>query len=323
MRVSKYWEEKTDLVKDKFKGLEKSDEVVARKVIICTVMKIPENDLGFYISKEIGIRKFVLEDTSAIDSTKIENVMNKVYEILEEYFYKNDYCKLCEIGEMDDEEVSKEMVCSKITELVDDNVYPYLEEKKKRTVDLLEKIYFYPIDLLNEYIEARAGSDVYYTILMEQWKTANEMAANISTQRNNMNNFYMSLMSILIGGILFSDQLLSTNDMAKTVLFITIAAMGVICCNIWVAQIDNYGKLNGAKYDIINELERSLPANVLLCEYNKTENNARRGRRKINFSKQEKSIAKLFKYVMIIVPLIMLIGTWWDKIWTILQAFMK
>ena len=183
----------------------------------------------------------------------------------------------------------------------------------------MEKIYFEPVELFNEYVEESAGSETYYTILMEQWKTANEMAANISAQRNNMNNFYMSLMSILVGGVLFSNQVLDTNILIRSVLYGAILIIGTVCCNKWIAQIDNYGKLNGEKYNVINALERKLPANVMLYEYIHTEKTARKSNEKISFSKQEKDIAKLFRFVLISVSALMLVSAWGEHIWLIIQ----
>ena len=169
--------------------------------------------------------------------------------------------------------------------------------------------------LFNENIKKEAGTEVYYTIMMEQWKTANEMAANISEQRNSMNNFYISLISVLVGGILFSDQLLSSNIIAKTVLCITIGVIGFICCQKWISQIENYKQLNGAKYEIINELEKNLSANVISYEYLITEKNEKTEKRKTSFSDQEKSIAKLFRAVILIVPLIIIISSWAMWLW--------
>lgn len=323
MYITKYWEKKAELVQGAFKECNRKEELTIRKMIICAIMKIHERDIKYYLQNDIGFKKFALNDTSAIDETIMDDMIDKVQEVIKCYFYKRDYCLLCGIEDLPQEDVDKKQVCDKIMEMVKDDVYHTLNQERKQMVDILERVYFDPINLLNEHIKISAGSEVYYTILMEQWKTANEMAANISAQRNNMNNFYMSLMSILIGGILFSDQLLSTNDVAKTILFITISIMGVVCCNIWISQIENYGRLNGAKYDIINELERSLPANVMLCEYNRTENNARRTKRKINFSKQEKSIANLFRCMVVAVPILMLVGTWGDEIWNFIQNLIK
>ena len=42
-------------------------------------------------------------------------------------------------------------------------------------------------------------------------------------------------------------------------------------------------------------------------------------RGKKNFFKQEIGVARLFQIFVIIVPVIMLIGTWWKEIWMVMQ----
>lgn len=130
------------------------------------------------------------------------------------------------------------------------------------------------------------------------------------------------MMSILIGGILFSDQLLGVNQLIRTLMYIVIMFMGVKCCDKWFSQIENFKKMNGAKYEVINELERSLPANVLLYEYIQTEKNARKNKVVINFSKKEEEIVTIFKRAIIGVTTIMIVSTWWETIlelWKIMQ----
>ncbi len=182
--------------------------------------------------------------------------------------------------------------------------------------------------LINESVKELAGDQTYYTNLMEQWKTANEMAANISAQRNNMNNFYMSLISVLIGGVLFSDKFLANSDQIvnvsrramiennifKTLLFIGIGVVGYFVCRSWIKQIGKYARLNKVKYDVINKMEEHLPANVLSAEYKllkkEKEKEKRKGNRKGNLSDIEQGIAKLFRALVIIVPILMIVGTW-------------
>lgn len=319
MRIEEYWIEKNHLIEKEFDGWNKGDEIDVRKYILMTILSIPENGLPYYLNRERTYASFALDSLTCInhDALSKEYIINKANEIISKFFYKNDYIYLCKLihDSVEKEVYTKNDVCEGIKKAILKDTYEKISKEEQKKVLLLEKIYFEPIELFNEYIKDESGRKVFYTILMEQWKTANEMAANISSQRNNMNNFYISLMSILIGGIMFSDQLLNSNVLAKTVLFITIAITGFICCQKWIAQIVNYGKLNSAKYDVINELERQLPANVMLSEYERTEKNARKEKNKINFSEQEKGIAKLFRIIVIVVPLIMLIGTWWEIIW--------
>ena len=322
MNLAEYWKEKTNLVNEAFSGWSKKEEIQIRKLIVAKVMDIPENHISYYLERDDWFLDFTLNDNTAINHSFAEerNIKEKVQSVIEVYFYNKDYKELCRIkgNETHEEPISKKMICDCIKELVEQKVYATLSKNDKELVDTFEKIYFEPFELFNEYIKEAAGAEAYYTLLVEQWKTANEMAANISEQRNNMNNFYMSLMSILIGGILVSSPFTDSNIIVKTILYAAIWVIGTVCCQKWIAQIENYGKLNAAKYDLINKLERNLPANVLLCEYMKTEQNARRNQNKINFSQQEKEIAQLFRVIVILVPLTMLISTWVEYLWKII-----
>lgn len=327
MNIIEYWKEKTVVLENAFEKWERSDELQLRKLLVASVMEIPQEQISFYLKRDVWLLKFALGDDSPImrSFAQEESTINKVNQVLEDKFYKPDYEVLCKMKGYQNtlDTVTKKNVCDMIRELVEQDVYEKLDGEYRGRLDLYEKIYFEPIELFNEYVEENAGSEAYYTMLTEQWKTANEMAANISEQRNNMNNFYMSLMSVLIGGILLSDQMPDANIMSKTVLYVAMLVIGVVCCQKWISQIDNYGRLNAAKYDVINELERKLPANVLLCEYKRTEKNARKSKNKISFSQQEKDIAKLFRYVVIIVPMLMLCGTWGEIIWELIQSVLS
>ena len=333
MHIADYWKNKTDsLAENKgiFKEWQIDDQIIIRKMIIMKIMNIPTDGLTYYLRRDSWLSDFSLNNSESVDPDKYveRSLLEKRDIIVENFFYKKDYERLAgflknSTKDSDKDLGSKKDVCDVIKELLKPDIYSRLTPKQQDEVGLFESVYFCPIELLNGYIEEKSGAEVYYTILMEQWKTANEMAANISEQRNNMNNFYVSLMSILIGGILFSDQLLSTNLVAKTVLFFTIALTGFLCCSKWVAQIDNYRKLNAAKFAVINELERHLPANVMLCEWLRTEETARKINRKVNFSEQEKSVARLFQAVVIVVPTIMLVGTWWEHIWKLIQKLLN
>lgn len=321
MNIAAYWKEKTNLLEDEFEGWQRKEEIQIRKLVISRVMDIPENYITYYLKRDVWLLRFALGDDAEVDHSFAEenSTKEKVKSIIEEYFHKRDYEELCRIkgDKSTGNYISKKMVCDCIKGLVEQNVYSNLSNDEKALLDTYEKIYFEPVELFNEYVKEEADSEVYYSVLVEQWKTANEMAANISAQRNNMNSFYMSLMSVLVGGILFSDSLSNTNIAVKSVLYAVIWVIGTVCCQKWIAQIDNYGRLNAAKYDVINQLERNLPANVFLCEYMRTEENARRSKNKINFSQQEKEIAKLFRIVVMLVPIIMILSMWVEYLWKI------
>ncbi len=110
------------------------------------------------------------------------------------------------------------------------------------------------------------ANEAYYTILMEQWKTASEQTNHIADQRNNINNFYMSLMSLLIGGILLSDKFLPADPIPRTATLVLITILGVLCCCNWKHQVETCKKINKQKFQIIGRLERELPARVISFE---------------------------------------------------------
>lgn len=316
MMVEAYWKEKTELLENAFEGWQRKEEIQIRKLVIASMMNIPQQHLAYYLKRDKWLFRFALEDSADIDRSYVveKSTKEKVNSLLEEYFYKKDFQTLHEISGEDCKMVviGRKEVCAYIKELVNRKNYDEISPNNQKRLDMYEKIYFDSLELMNGYLEDVVGSDTYYSILADQWKTANEMAANISAQRNNMNNFFMSLMSILIGGILFSNQLVDMDIVTQTTLYLVILIIGTVCCQKWIAQIKNYGRLNGAKYDVINELERNLPANVMLYEYMRTEQNSRRNQVKINFSKQEIEIAKLFRFVVIALPVFLLISIWVD-----------
>ena len=314
--LAAYWKEKTQTLDNAFEGWQRKEEIQIRKLIIANMMNIPEQHISYYLKRDIWLLKFALGDDTDVDHAFAleESTKDKVNAILKKYFYQKDFEALCQIGgeECPKEIAGRKEVCENIKKLVNQDSYNELSGSEQTRLNMYEKIYFDALELLNGYVAEMTGEETYCNILVEQWKTANEMAANISAQRNNMNNFFMSLMSILIGGILFSNQLVEMDIVSQTILYLVILVIGAVCCQKWIAQIKNYGRLNGAKYDVINELERHLPANVMLYEYMRTEQNSRRNKVKINFSKQEIEIAKLFRFVVITVPIFLLISTWVD-----------
>lgn len=319
MNLSEYWKEKeTELGKNKclLEKTDKKKQEIIRKMIIVQIMQIPIDDLEYYLKRDEWLRDFAGDDTGITKELIYDNEINeKTGEIIEIVFYKPDLEMIRGILKKSQNSAGEKNYKQKICALIKDAVFPEnfdkLQGEERETVLTLEKVYIEPIELINGYIKEKTDPKFYSSLLMEQWKTANEMAANISTQRNNMNNFYMSLMSILVGGVLLGDGVLKTNPdkISQSILYIFICCIGTVCCNKWIKQINSYKELNATKFEIINELERFLPANVMLCEWVRVEKKSSRKKRVV-FSDQEISIARTFRVVMIIVPAVMLVKIW-------------
>ena len=99
--------------------------------------------------------------------------------------------------------------------------------------------------------------DEYKNHILEQWKTAVDMSNAISDRRTNVNNIFLSINSILLALITFQFEKKSMGY----------ALIGCMICGIWIINLKNFKQLNSAKFKVINELEKKLPANVFDYEW--------------------------------------------------------
>lgn len=328
-----YWDNKAKLFKEN-NLLNKT----VRKLIVCELLKIPPKYISYYLDRDNTFDEFVINDKSPVGD--IDFLTNEYTDMVEaglQLVYQDDYNQLLKIRQhytilsMSGSRrnlTTKKDVCDLIEKMISTKKYQRISKDDKKVVDMYEKLYFLPVELFNPYIPIRyEGEDKeYYEHLIFQWQTANEMAANISQQRSNMNNFYTSLMTLLIAGVLFSDGYINSLGLiVKIPLYVFISIIGALLCTLWRNQITNYSRLNSYKYMIINQMERALPVNVMYYEYLISENTARKKQRKTNFSIQEKWITIIFEIFVCFVPLILLIGSCKGTgIWTwIKQLFMK
>lgn len=100
------------------------------------------------------------------------------------------------------------------------------------------------------------GGD-YDAAVVEQWKTCVETANSITEKRNVANGIFITVNTALFAVITFSLDYRN----------ILLAAVGIIICVLWIQLLDNYKRLNEAKYDIINEIEAMLPLSPFKAEW--------------------------------------------------------
>ena len=111
---------------------------------------------------------------------------------------------------------------------------------------------------LNSVSKEKYGAG-YSTAILEQWKTYTETANKITENRNSANNFFIAINVALAAAISFSQ------DYKNTIL----SVIGIIICIVWLCIIQNYKKLNTVKFQIINEIENSLPLSPFNYEWKK------------------------------------------------------
>ena len=95
--------------------------------------------------------------------------------------------------------------------------------------------------------------------LLSQWKTCVDMANSVSQRRDTMNNLFVTLNTAIVAAVAFVWEIKS----------LLLLLAGIAVCILWLLFIRNYKKLNEAKFQIIDELERSLPYKPYTVEWDK------------------------------------------------------
>ncbi len=132
--------------------------------------------------------------------------------------------------------------------------------------------------------------------LLEQYKIYIEMMDRVTARRGNTNQFYLSLLSALLGILtLFADS--KKNLAYPETLFLLLSLLGLILCISWWINIHSYKQLNYLKFKVIYEMEEKLPFPCYKREWEIESNENSKYRR---LSKIEKFIPVLFGAVYII-----------------------
>lgn len=112
--------------------------------------------------------------------------------------------------------------------------------------------------VLNDKDEYSNNKQLYQAHILEQYKIYVEMADRISARRNLANVFFLSLHTTIIGVLGFAIEKV---ELISPKLLITIPTVSIlVLCYVWWRLIKSYRQLNTAKYQVIGELEKKLPA---------------------------------------------------------------
>lgn len=91
---------------------------------------------------------------------------------------------------------------------------------------------------------------------LEIYKMAAEMAERVSARRMMANGFFLTLNTTLASVIAFMYDKLADD---KRAMLIFMSAMGFVIAITWFFSIRSYKRLNRAKFQVINEMEKDLP----------------------------------------------------------------
>lgn len=117
-------------------------------------------------------------------------------------------------------------------------------------------------------------------ILLAQWQTCVEMANYVSQRRDMMNNIFETLNLAIMAAVSLVWSFKS--------LFLLVE--GLVVCVIWLFFIQNFKLLNSAKFQVINNLEESLPSAPFSDEWKMLKSN----KKYMDGTKLEKSLPITF-----------------------------
>ena len=108
-------------------------------------------------------------------------------------------------------------------------------------------------------------------VLLEQYKIYVETSSKVSDRRGAANTFLMSVNTALVTvyGLIGGKEASLTGDEGSWKWLLPLA--GVATCLAWFALIRSYRALNKAKFVVIDELERLLPARLFDKEWRQLE----------------------------------------------------
>jgi hypothetical protein len=97
----------------------------------------------------------------------------------------------------------------------------------------------------------------YYSHYFEQYKMYVESTERISDRRQNANNFFLTINTILISifGLSFQIKILDDYNWVRIIL----ALLGVAICIIFWFLLNAYKQINSGKFKVIHEIEKNLP----------------------------------------------------------------
>ncbi len=133
------------------------------------------------------------------------------------------------------------------------------ETDSKEFVSKLKGCYDYESEFLCNFSENNSNKFELYKIMVASSEALVE-------RRQKTNAFFITIVGslIAIGGLLNKFEVLTT-DNAILVSFYSIIA--ILICNSWRNLLDNYGKLNTAKFKVIGRLEKDLGDQIFNAEW--------------------------------------------------------
>lgn len=138
--------------------------------------------------------------------------------------------------------------------------------------------------------------------VFELYKLMIESSESLIQRRQKTNAFFITVIGSLlaIAGLLVKTGAISSESISIVYGF---SAVGLLLCNSWRNLIDNYGKLNKAKFDVILRIEKDLDVQIYSAEWVALGKGLRPKKYK-SFTSTEKNVPLYFGLLILALTLI-------------------
>lgn len=145
--------------------------------------------------------------------------------------------------------------------------------------------------------------------IFELYKLMIESSESLIQRRQKTNAFFITAIGSLlaIAGLLVKTGAINTGSIGVLYGF---SVVGLLLCNSWRNLIDNYGKLNKAKFDVILRLEKDLSAQIYSAEWVSL-GKGLRPKKYRSFTSTEKNVPLFFSLLIVVLTLIAVVWQIW------------
>jgi arsenate reductase-like glutaredoxin family protein len=144
---------------------------------------------------------------------------------------------------------------------------------------------------------------------LELYKLMLSSSENLIQRRQKTSAFFITVIGSLLAIAGFLVKTGAINNKSYGILY-GFSVVGLLLCNSWRNLIDNYGKLNKAKFDVILRLEKELGAQVYTAEWIALGKGIRPQKYK-SFTSTEKNVPLYFGILILVLTLISIIWQIW------------
>jgi hypothetical protein len=141
--------------------------------------------------------------------------------------------------------------------------------------------------------------------LIDLYKIMIDSSESLISRRQKTSAFFVTAIGALlsIAGLMLKVGLLTYQTVW---LFYGFSIVAFLLCKSWKNLLENYGKLNKAKFDVILRLERELPARIFQAEWISLGKGLRPNKYR-SFTSTEQNVPDSFKYLVVCLTILLFI----------------